>query len=95
MERIVDGELLSYIIVTDDEPVVTKLVIGVMCIILACEYAYSYCVYQAASFGVLYIGDMLAWFLAGFILFTEGLQGYLYRLVDRAVRSPLVVDHRS
>lgn len=69
-----------------------KMIIGVMCIILACEYAYSYCVYQAASFGILYIGDMLAWFAAGFILFTEGLQGYLRRLVVQATKVPLELE---
>lgn len=69
-----------------------KMIIGVICIILACEYVYSYCVYQAASFGILYIGDTLAWFMAGFILFTEGLQGYLHHLVDRATKVPLELE---
>ena len=69
-----------------------KMIIGVMCIILSCEYAYSYCVYQAASFGILYVGDTLAWFLAGFILFTEGLQGYLHYLVAQATKVPLELE---
>ena len=54
-----------------------KMVIGVICLILAAEYLYAYCVYQAASFGIMYIGDALTWLLAGGILFTEGLQKYL------------------
>lgn len=69
-----------------------KMIIGVMCIILACEYAYSYCVYQAASFGILYFGDTLAWFVAGFILFTEGLEGYLRHLVAQVRSSPLELE---
>ncbi len=67
----------------------TKLVLGIFCLILAAEYAYSYCVYQAASFGILYVGDTMAWFLAGFVLFTEGLQGYLQALKIRRARDPL------
>ena len=69
-----------------------KMIIGVMCLILCCEYAYSYCVHQAASFGILYVGDTLAWFLAGFILFTEGLQGYLRHLVAEAGKAPLELE---
>jgi hypothetical protein len=69
-----------------------KMIIGVMCIILCCEYAYSYCVYNAASFGILYLGDTLAWFLAGFILFTEGLQGYLRHLVAQVPKAPLELE---
>lgn len=67
----------------------TKLVLGIICLVLAAEYAYAYCVYQAASFGILYVGDTLAWFLAGFVLFTEGLQGYLQALTARKTRDPL------
>lgn len=67
----------------------TKLVLGIICLVLAAEYAYSYCVYQAASFGILYVGDTLAWFLAGFVLFTEGLQGYLRALTQRRAQDPL------
>jgi len=65
-----------------------KMVIGIICLVLSCEYLYTYCVYQAASFGIIYIGDTLVWFLAGFILFTEGLQVYLRILVDQANRVP-------
>jgi len=54
-----------------------KMVIGIICLVLSCEYLYTYCVYEAASFGIIYIGDTLAWLPAGFILFTEGLQAYL------------------
>lgn len=42
-----------------------KILVGVICLILAVEYAYAYCVYQAASFGIMYIGDTLTWFFAG------------------------------
>lgn len=66
-----------------------KLVLGIICLILAAEYAYTYCVYQQASFGILYIGDTLTWFLAGFVLFTEGLQGYLRAMTARRVQDPL------
>ena len=59
---------------------VFKMIIGVLCLVLAIEYGYSYCVYQAASFGIIYIGDMVTWLLAGFILFTEGLYAYLQLL---------------
>ena len=67
----------------------TKLVLGIICLVLAAEYAYTYCVYQAASFGILYVGDTLTCFLAGFVLFTEGLQGYLRALMVRRVPGPL------
>ena len=65
-----------------------KMAIGIICLVLSCEYLYTYCVYEAASFGIIYIGDTLAWFLAGFILFTEGLQAYLRILVAQARRAP-------
>ena len=59
-----------------------KLLLGVVCIILGGEYAWSYVVYSAASFGILYIADSTVWFLAGLILFTEGLRGYLRLLIE-------------
>ena len=65
-----------------------KIVIGIICLVLSCEYIYTYCVYEAESFGIVYIGDTLAWFLVGFILFTEGLQAYLRILVAQARRAP-------
>ena len=61
-----------------------KMAIGIICLVLSCEYLYTYCVYEATSFGIIYIGDTIVWFLAGFILFTEGLQVYLRILVDQA-----------
>ena len=69
-----------------------KMVIGIICLVLSCEYLYTYCVYEAASFGIIYIGETLVWFLAGFILFTEGLQGYLRHLVTRATEAPLELE---
>jgi hypothetical protein len=72
-----------------------KMMIGVICLILSAEYVYAFCVYQAASFGIMYIGDAITWLLAGGILFTEGLQGYLRALVDQQEQVPLTVDHRS
>ena len=54
-----------------------KMVIGIICLVLSCEYLYTYCVYRAVSFGIIHIGDTLAWFPADLILFTEGLQAYL------------------
>ena len=65
-----------------------KILIGVICLILSVEYAYAYCVYQAASFGIMYIGDTLTWFFAGGILFTEGLQGYL-QVIREEQKEPL------
>ena len=59
---------------------VFKMILGVLCLVLGIEYGYSYCVYEAASFGIIYIGDMVTWLLAGFILFTEGLYIYLQLL---------------
>jgi hypothetical protein len=61
---------------------ILKLLLGVVCLILGGEYAWSYVVYSAASFGILYIADSTVWFLAGFILFTEGLRGYLRLLLE-------------
>lgn len=75
-----------------------KMMIGVICLILAAEYLYAYCVYQAASFGIMYIGDALTWLLAGGILFTEGLQKYLQALREEAEEDlpiHLKVDQRS
>ena len=59
-----------------------KLLLGVVCLILGGEYAWSYVVYSAASFGILYIADSMIWFLTGFILFTEGLRSYLRILIE-------------
>ena len=59
-----------------------KLLLGVVCLILGGEYAWSYVVYSAASFGILYIADSTVWFLAGLILFTEGLRSYLRILIE-------------
>ena len=71
-----------------------KMIIGVICLILAAEYLYAYCVYQAASFGIMYIGDALTWLLAGGILFTEGLQKYLLFLREDKTQIPLRVRHQ-
>lgn len=54
-----------------------KMMFGVICLILSAEYLYAFCVYQAASFGIMYIGDAITWLSAGGILFTEGLLRYL------------------
>ena len=56
---------------------VFKMMLGVVCLILGLEYGYAFCVYQAASFRIFYIGDLVTWLLAGFILFSEGLYHYL------------------
>lgn len=61
---------------------ITKILLGVVCLILGGEYAWSYIVYSAASFGILYISDSAVWFLAGLILFTEGLRSYLRILIE-------------
>ena len=71
-----------------------KMIIGVICLILSAEYLYAYCVYQAASFGIMYIGDALTWLLAGGILFTEGLQKYLLFLREDKTQIPLRVRHQ-
>ena len=75
-----------------------KIILGVICLILSIEYAYAFCVYQAASFGIMYIGDTLTWFFSGGILFTEGLQSYLEVLraeMEEEIPFHLRVDHRS
>jgi hypothetical protein len=61
---------------------ILKLLLGVVCLILGGEYAWSYVVYTAASFGILYIADSIVWLLAGLILFTEGLRSYLKMLLE-------------
>ena len=70
-----------------------KMIIGVICLILAAEYPYAYCVYQATSFGIMYIGDALTWLLAGGILFTEGLQKYLLVLREEKTQLSLRARH--
>ncbi len=30
-----------------------KMAIGIICLVLSCEYLYTYCVYEAASFGIM------------------------------------------
>jgi hypothetical protein len=42
-----------------------KMIIGAICLILSAEYLYAFCVYQAASFGIMYIGDAVTWLSAG------------------------------
>ena len=54
----------------------------VVCFILGGEYAWSYIVYSAASFGARYLTDSTVWLLAGTILFTEGLNSYLKNLLE-------------
>jgi hypothetical protein len=61
---------------------IRKLLLGVVCLLLRGEYAWSYVVHSSASFGFLYIADSRVWFPAGFILFTKGLRSYL-RITDR------------
>jgi len=61
---------------------IVKLLLGIVCLILGGEYAWSYVVYSAACFGILYISDSTVWFLAGLILFTEGLRTYIRILID-------------
>ncbi len=72
MPRTVDDPSLFYS--------VFKMILGTVCIILGAEYAWAYCVYTAASFGILYVADTFIWLCAGSILFTEGLQSYLRAL---------------
>lgn len=57
-----------------------KMIVGAICLMLAAEYAWAYAVYHAASFGILYIGDMSTWLAAGLILLSEGLLAYLKTL---------------
>ena len=72
-----------------------KMIIGLICLILSVEYIYAYCVYQAASFGIMYIGDAVTWFSAGGILFTEGLRSYLEVLREEVGPLRLRAAHRS
>ena len=57
-----------------------KIILGVVCLILGIEYAWTYCVYEAASFGILYVADTFTWLSAGTILFTEGIYAYIKAL---------------
>lgn len=59
---------------------VFKIILGSVCIILGVEYAWTYCVYHAATFGILYVADTFTWLSAGTILLTEGLYSYLQTL---------------
>ena len=73
-----------------------KMVLGVIFLILSLEYVYAYCVYQAASFGIMYIGDAITWFFSGGILFTEGLRSYLRVIREEQEESLRVrAAHRS
>ena len=73
-----------------------KIILGVICLILSVEYVYAFCVYQAASFGIMYIGDALTWFFSGGILFTEGLVQYLRVLgEEKGATLRLHVPHRA
>ncbi len=73
-----------------------KMILGVICLILSIEYAYAFCVYQAASFGIMYIGDALTWFFSGGILFTEGLHSYLQEIREESRKQiPLRAHHHS
>ena len=66
---------------------VFKIILGAVCIVLGVEYAWAYCVYTSASFGILYVADTFTWLSAGTILFTEGLYSYLKILSRYARRS--------
>ena len=57
-----------------------KITIGTVCLILSVEYAISYIIYNKATFGILYIADCLAWFLASFILMGEGFMEYVQQV---------------
>lgn len=36
-----------------------KMAVGIICLVLSCEYLYTYYVYEMASFVILIIGDSL------------------------------------
>jgi len=73
-----------------------KMILGVICLILSIEYAYAFCIYQAASFGIMYIGDVLTWFFSGGILFTEGLHSYIQLIrEEHREKTPLRASHRA
>jgi len=64
---------------------IIKMTLGVVCLVLAAEYGWTYLVYEAASYRILYIADLTTWLLAGLILFSEGLQGYI-RAIEEGSR---------
>ena len=57
------GVLLSKMIHGTDARILClmfKMAVGIICLVFSCEYLYTYCIYEAASFGILIIGDTLA-----------------------------------
>ncbi len=57
-----------------------KMMLDVICSILAFEYWLTYRRYTSLATGHMYLGDLVMWLLAGLILFTEGLNHYLVYL---------------
>jgi hypothetical protein len=65
---------------------IIKISIGVVCLILAAEYGWTYIVYEAATYRILYVADLTTWLFAGLILFSEGCRatsGPSWRAVKR------------
>jgi hypothetical protein len=61
---------------------IIKISIGVVCLILAAEYGWTYIVYEAATYRILYVADLITWLFAGLILFSEGMQGYIRAILE-------------
>ena len=67
---------------------IIKIFLGIVCLVLAAEYGWTYIVYEAASYRILYIADLTTWLLAGLILFSEGMQSYIRVIVEVSRRRP-------
>lgn len=65
---------------------IIKMVLGIICLVLAAEYGWTYIVYEAASYRILYIADLTTWLFAGLILFSEGVQSYIRVIVEGSRR---------
>ncbi|MFH2111186.1 MAG: hypothetical protein ABIJ47_08015 [Candidatus Bathyarchaeota archaeon] len=62
-----------------------KMVLGIVCGVLAVEY-YAYYRGQApGAVKVLYLGDLTVWLLAALVLISEGLREYV-ALVDELLK---------
>jgi hypothetical protein len=67
---------------------IIKIILGIVCLVLAAEYGWTYIVYEAASYRILYVADLTTWLLAGLILFSEGMQSYIRAIVEVSRRRP-------
>jgi len=65
---------------------IIKIILGVVSLILAAEYGWTYIIYESASYRILHIADLTTWLLAGLILFSEGMRGYIRVIIEGSRR---------